>query len=271
MPDALEEMMSEIIYEKRDRLAYITLNRPEALNALNTPLRQQLLEALRDFDQDDGSWVAIITGAGPRAFSAGADLKEMSQRKQAELAGDYRDPFWGSQPPSLNRGLRIWKPIIAAINGYCLAGGLELALACDIRIAAEHAEFALKEVQRGIIPGGGGTQRLPRAIPVNIALEMMFTGDHIFAAEAHRLGLVNHVVPADQVMPKAEDVARRICANAPLSVRAIKEAAYRGLDTSLEEGLRIEALLAKAIGYTEDSREGPKAFAEKRPAQFRGR
>ncbi len=263
--------MSEVLYEKRDRLAYITLNRPEALNALNTPLREQLLDALRDFDNDDETWVAIITGAGSRAFSAGADLKEMSRRKEAEHAGERRDAFWGPQPVSLNRGLKIWKPIIAAINGYCLAGGLELALACDIRVAAEHAEFALKEVQRGIIPGGGGTQRLPRAIPLNIALELMLTGDHISAAEAYRLGLVNHVVPADQVMAKAEEVARRICANAPLSVRAIKEAAYRGLDTTLDEGLRIESFLAHAVGHTDDSREGPRAFAEKRPAEFRGR
>jgi E-phenylitaconyl-CoA hydratase len=263
--------MSDVLYEKRDRIAYVTLNRPEALNALNGPLRQQLHDALRDFERDDDLWVAIITGAGSRAFSAGADLKEMSRRKQAELEAGYQDPFWGPQAPSLNRGMRIWKPVIAAINGYCLAGGLELALACDIRVAAEHAEFALKEVQRGIIPGGGGTQRLPRTIPLNIALEMMFTGDHISAREAHRLGLVNHVVPADQVMARAEEIALRICANAPLSVRAIKEAAYRGLDTTLEEGLRIEALLAKAIGHTDDSREGPRAFAEKRPAQFRGR
>jgi enoyl-CoA hydratase/carnithine racemase len=165
----------------------------------------------------------------------------------------------------------MWKPLIAAINGYCLAGGLELALACDIRVAAEHAEFALKEVQRGIIPGGGGTQRLPRAIPPNIALEMMFTGMHISAQEAYRIGLVNYVVPADQVMAKAEAIARAICANAPLAVRATKEAVYRGLDTTLDEGLRIEALLSKAIAHTADSREGPRAFAEKRPAQFRGR
>jgi E-phenylitaconyl-CoA hydratase len=263
--------MSEVLYETRERIAYITLNRPEAMNALNTPLRQQLHDALRDFERDDGLWVAIVTGAGSRAFSAGADLKEMSRRKQAELEADYRDPFWGPQAVSLNRGMRIWKPIIAAINGYCLAGGLELALACDIRVAAEHAEFALKEVQRGILPGGGGTQRLPRAIPLNIALELMLTGDHLGARDAHRLGLVNHVVPADQVLAKAEEIARRICANAPLAVRAIKEAAYRGLDTTLEEGLRIEALLARVIGGTEDSREGPRAFAEKRPAQFKGR
>jgi E-phenylitaconyl-CoA hydratase len=263
--------MSEVLSETRERIAYITLNRPEALNALNVPLRRALHEALVAFERDDDAWVAIITGAGSRAFSAGADLKEMSARKQAELAADYRDPFWGPQAPALNRGLRIGKPIIAAINGYCLAGGLELALSCDIRVAAEHAEFGLKEVQRGIIPGAGGTQRLPRAIPLNIALELMLTGDHMSAADAYRLGLVNHIVPADGVMAKSEEIARKICANAPLAVRAIKESAYRGLDTTLEEGLRVEALLAKVIGATEDSREGPRAFAEKRPAQFKGR
>lgn len=263
--------MNEVLYEKRGRIAYITLNRPEALNALNTPLRKLLIESLLDFAEDNDAWVAIVTGAGERAFSAGADLKEMSARRQAEGDQEWHDPFWGPEAISLNRGLKVWKPVIAAINGYCLAGGLELALACDIRVAAEHAEFALTEVLRGIIPGGGGTQRLPRVIPVNIALEMMLTGERISAQEAYRLGLVNHVVAADQVLPKAEEIARKICDNAPLSVRAIKEAAYRGLDTTLDEGLRIESFLSKAIRHTDDSKEGPRAFAEKRPAQFRGR
>jgi E-phenylitaconyl-CoA hydratase len=264
--------MAEVLYEKRGRIAYVTLNRPEALNALNGPLRRLLNESLNDCARDDDLWVAIITGAGERAFSAGADLKEMSRRKEAEASGErVADDFWGTPAPSLNRGLQIWKPIIAAINGYCLAGGLELALSCDIRVAAEHARFGLTEALRGIIPGGGGTQRLSRAVPLNIALEMMFTGEHITAQEAWRIGLVNHVVPADQVMPKAEEIAQRICAAAPLSVRAIKEAAYRGLDTTLEQGLRIESFESRVIAATEDSREGPKAFAEKRPAQFRGR
>jgi len=264
--------MPEVLYEKRDQIAYITLNRPEALNALNGPLRRLVTESLQDFAQDENVSVAILTGAGERAFSAGADLKEMSNRKQAEARGDVSgDPMWGPQMLTLNRGLKIWKPVIAAINGYCLAGGLELALACDIRVAAEHAMFGLTEVMRGILPGGGGTQRLPRAMPVNVALELMLTGDHMPAQDAFRYGLINHVVPADQVMAKAEEIARKICANAPLSVRAIKESAYRGLDTTLEEGLRIEAMLARIIGYTEDSREGPRAFAEKRPAQWKGR
>jgi E-phenylitaconyl-CoA hydratase len=264
--------MDEVLYEKRGRVGYITLNRPEALNALNVPLRRQLNEALNDYAHDDELRVAIVTGAGERAFSAGADLKEMSRRKEAEAAdAGVAENFWGAASPGLNRGLQIWKPIIAAINGYCLAGGLELALSCDIRVAADHARFGLTEALRGIIPGGGGTQRLSRAVPLNIALELMFTGDHITAQEAWRIGLVNHVVPAAEVMSKAEEIAEKICNAAPLSVRAIKEAAYRGLDTTLEQGLRIESFESRIIAATEDSREGPKAFSEKRPARFQGR
>jgi E-phenylitaconyl-CoA hydratase len=161
--------------------------------------------------------------------------------------------------------------VIAAVNGYCLAGGLELALACDIRIAADHARFGLTEVLRGIIPGGGGTQRLPRIVPFGIALQLMLTGEHIDAAEAYRIGLVNKVVPAARLMDEAVALAERICANAPLSTRAIKESAYRGSNVSLEEGLRIESFLSRIIRTTDDSREGPRAFAEKRPAEFKGR
>lgn len=263
-------MADEVLYQERDRIAYITLNRPEAMNALNTPLRRLLLESLSRFRDSADAWVAIISGAGDRAFSAGADLKEMSRRNKDLHAGGG-DSFWEAETPSLNRGLKIWKPIIAAVNGYCLAGGLELALACDIRIASEGASFALTEVMRGILPGGGGTQRLPRLIPFGVALEMLFTGDRIDAREAHRLGLVNHVVPAEQLLAEAERIARRILENAPLSVRAIKEAACRGSEVPLEEGLRIEAFLSRIIRTTEDSVEGPTAFAEKRPAQWQGR
>jgi E-phenylitaconyl-CoA hydratase len=195
----------------------------------------------------------------------------MSAGRQAELSGEATDAFWEPERVALNRGLTVWKPIIAAINGYCLAGGLELALACDIRIAAEHARLGLTEVLRGIIPGGGGTQRLPRLVPFGVALQLMLTGEHIDAAEAHRIGLVNKVVPAARLMDEAVAMAERICQNAPLSTRAIKEAAYRGMNGSLEDGLRIEAFLSRIIRTTEDSREGPRAFAEKRPAQFRGR
>ncbi len=260
--------MPAVLYETRGRIAYITLNRPEAMNALNGEVRQGLNEAWRNFREDPAVWTAIITGAGDRAFSAGADLKEMSRGREAEATGERQ-----ATPIVASSGAEpaIWKPIIAAINGYCLAGGLELALRCDIRIAAEHARFGLTEVARGIIPGGGGTQRLPRAIPVALAMEMIFTAKHITAEEAQRIGLVNRVVPADQVMAAAEEVANQINANAPLSVRATKEAILRGLDTTLEEGLRLEGMFSRLIRYTEDSREGPKAFAEKRPARFQGR
>lgn len=262
--------MDEVLYEQRGHIAYITLNRPEAMNALNTPLRRLLLESFTRFRDSEEAWVAIVTGSGDRAFCAGADLKEMSRSNRALHEGAV-DHFWDPETPSFNRGLRIWKPVIAAVNGYCLAGGLELALACDIRIAAEHATFALTEVMRGILPGGGGTQRLPRLIPFGVALEMLFTGERISAAEAYRVGLVNHVVPAEDVLPAAERLAERILQNAPLSLRAIKESAYRGADVSLDEGLRIEGLLSRIIRTTTDSVEGPTAFAEKRPAAWKGR
>ncbi len=262
--------MNEVLYEERDRIAFITLNRPEAMNALNTPLRAQLLNAFIRFRDSDGAWVAIVTGAGERAFCAGADLKEMSQRNRALHEGAV-DTFWEPETLALNRGLKIWKPIIAAINGYCLAGGLELALSCDMRIAAEGSSFALTEVMRGILPGGGGTQRLPRLVPFGVALEMMFTGERIDAQEAYRIGLVNHLVPKADLLPAAQRLAERILQNAPLSVRAIKESAYRGADTGMDEGLRIEAFLSRIIRTTSDSVEGPTAFAEKRPAQWQGR
>jgi E-phenylitaconyl-CoA hydratase len=261
-------MPEAVLYEVRDRIAYITLNRPEAMNALNTAVRQGLNESLRSFRDDPDAWVAIISGAGERAFSAGADLKEMSASREAEAAsGQVAAPI----PAGPGGDLVTWKPIIAAISGYCLAGGLELALRCDIRIASEDSRFGLTEVSRGIIPGGGGTQRLPRTIPVGIAMEMIFTARHFSAEEALRAGLINRVVAKPDVMSAAEETARQIIANAPLAVRATKEAIMRGLDMSLEDGLRLEALLSRMTRLTEDSREGPKAFAEKRPANFQAR
>jgi enoyl-CoA hydratase/carnithine racemase len=257
-----------VLYEVRNRIAYITLNRPEAMNALNTAVRQGLAQSWQRFRDDPNAWVAIVTGAGERAFCAGADLKEMSATREAEAAGTQS---MAQVPNGPGGETSTWKPIIAAINGYCLAGGLELALRCDLRIAAEHARFGLTEVTRGIIPGGGGTQRLPRAVPVALAMELIFTGKHITAEEAFRFGLLNRVVPAEQVMPAAEELARQIIANAPLAVRATKEAIMRGLDMSLDDGLRLEALISRTVRLTEDSREGPKAFAEKRPANFQGR
>jgi enoyl-CoA hydratase/carnithine racemase len=172
---------------------------------------------------------------------------------------------------TLLRNIELWKPIIAAINGYCLAGGLELALACDIRIAADNASFALTEVTRGIIPGNGGTQILPRVVPVGVALHLMFTGERIDAQEAYRIGLVNRVVPQGELMAEAMATAQRINESAPIAVRLVKEAALRGLDLPLIEGLRLESLFSLFVHTTEDGREGPKAFAEKRPPVYKGR
>jgi enoyl-CoA hydratase/carnithine racemase len=259
--------MPEVLLERDGHVATVTINRPEAMNAINGAVRRGLNETLAQFRDDADLWVAILTGAGERAFSAGADLVEMSQRRQA----DFQDSFWEAGTPGFTRGLDVGKPVIAAINGYCLAGGLELALACDIRIAAEHAQFGLTEVTRGIIPGAGGTQRLPRLIPVGAALELLFTGERIPSQEALRLGIVNRIVPAAELMDETRRLADRINQNAPLAVRAVKEAALRGLEVPLEQGLRIEAMLSRIIRDTEDSREGPRAFAEKRPARFQGR
>lgn len=261
-----------IIYEKKGRIAMITINRPEAMNAIDPETSEELGKAWLDFRDDPNLWVAILTGAGDKAFSAGADLKKMIpflatlspfERKERE---DKFPGFGG-----ITRNLNIWKPMIAAINGFCLAGGLEMALACDLRVAAEHATFGLVEVSRGIIPGAGGTQRLPRMIPVAKALEMILMAKRIDAQEALRLGLVNKVVPASEVMPTAMQMAEAILENAPLAVRAAKEAIIRGLSLPLDEGLRLESTLQSYLLRTEDAIEGPKAFAEKRKPRYKAR
>ncbi len=258
-----------ILYEKRDGIAYLTMNRPQVLNALNPRIREETADALADARQDPAVGAAIITGAGERAFCAGMDLRDFSRRLQSEPV-----------PPtearrtilSLYHPIHLFdKPIIAAVNGLAFGGGFEIAMLCDIIVAADHATFALPEVKRGIIPGNGGTQRLPRLIGKNRALEMIMTGDPIDAHEAYRLGIVNRVVPAAELIPTAEAIARKILANAPVAVRVAKEAVRRGLDASLEEGLRIEADMSTLARTTEDAKEGPKAFAEKRAPQWKGR
>jgi (E)-benzylidenesuccinyl-CoA hydratase len=258
--------MPVVLYEKRGQTVTMTLNRPDAMNAINNEVRQAMAESFEKFNKDAEARTMIVTGTGDKAFSAGADLKEMSvlQRQPGTRAP-------GGNTATLLRNLEVWKPIIAAINGYCLAGGLELALACDIRIASENASFALTEVTRGIIPGNGGTQLLPRAIPVGMALELMFTGDRINAAEAFRLGLVNRVVPQAELMDAALALANKINESAPISVKMVKEAALKGLDMSIMDGLRLESLFSAIVHTTEDAREGPLAFAEKRKAVYKGR
>ena len=262
--------MSEVIFEKRNRIAYVTINRPEKMNALNIAVRHGLNDAWLRIRDDTDIWCAIITGAGDKAFSAGADLKEISQRRQARGVGDNQEVS-RLRHGDLWRTLEVWKPIIVAVNGYCLAGGLELALACDFIIASENSIFGLAEVTRAIVPAGGGTQRLPRTIPFRRALEMLLTGEFMGAQEAYQLGLVNKVVPPTEVLTTAEALANKINSNGPLTVRAIKELAYKGLDMPLEHGLRLESLIAQRIEMTEDAGDGPLAFVEKRPPQYKGR
>ncbi|RLC95334.1 MAG: hypothetical protein DRI39_00455 [Chloroflexi bacterium] len=254
-----------LLYEKRDRIAYITINRPRALNAIDPETLKELSEALIDFREDNNAWVAIITGSDRRAFCVGADIKEM-----LPVLSDIRNEWW-RVPPTILRGLELWKPIIAAVNGLALGGGLELVLACDIRIAAENASFGVPEVTLGIMPGWGGTQRLVRAVPAAIAAEMLFFGQRIDAQEAYRIGLVNKVVPQADLMATAEEWARRLCEIPPLAVRAVKEAMIKGAEMNLEDGLRLEAKLMDYLVASEDHKEARSAFLEKRKPNIRGK
>jgi E-phenylitaconyl-CoA hydratase len=249
-----------------DGIATITINRPERLNAMDADHYAALSRAWTRVRDDNAIRVAIVTGAGERSFTTGADLKSFIS-KPAELAD-----IWLSQRDQLlNRGLEVWKPVIAAVNGYCLGGGMTLLLATDIRIAAEHATFNLAEVKRGVVPGNGGTQRILKQLPYPIAMEMLLTGDAMDAASAARWGLINRVVPAADLMPTAMAIAKRIAANAPLAVQAAKELAVRSQDLDLVTGLRFEAIANRLLQTSEDAAEGPRAFAEKRPPAFNGR
>lgn len=256
--------MAVVLYEKKDKIAKITINRPEAFNSISPDVLKELSKIMEDFNQDPDMWVAIITGAGEKAFCAGADIKQT-------VSGIAEGKLSLLIAPTILRGQEVWKPLIAAVNGVALGGGLEIVLACDIRVAAQHAIFGVPEVKLGIFPGWGGTQRLARAIPLAKAMEMLLTGEPIDAQEAYRVGLVNKVVPAAEVMPAAEKYAQNICAVAPLAVRAAKESMMKGRDMTLDLGLRFELLLAESLKSTEDLKEGAKAFIEKRKAHFKGK
>jgi len=259
-------------YEKKGRIALITIDRPQVLNAIDEETSGELSGAFLDFRKDPQLWVAILSGAGDKAFSVGADLKKMNQTKSGKSLLEFKaqkDHEFGFG--GLTMGLELWKPVIAAIRGYCLAGGLELALSCDFRIAAEGAIFGLPEVRWGIMPGAGGTQRLPRMLPLTKALELILLGENISAQEAFRLGLINKVVPPDKLQEDSLAWAEKISERAPLAIRASKEAVYRGLELPLQEGLKLERMLAVSIMYTEDAFEGPRAFAEKRKPLFKGK
>jgi enoyl-CoA hydratase/carnithine racemase len=254
-------------YEKRDHIAYITLNRPERLNALHPPANAELSGVWNDFAADPDAWVAILTGAGERAFSAGNDLKYTAEHagQSFSTAAPVKGGFGG-----ITSRFDLWKPVIAAVNGYAMGGGFEMALACDIIIAAEHARFALPEPRVGLFAGAGGVHRLPRQLPLKIAMGMMLTGKQIDARQAERYGLVNEVVPLAELMPTADRWAREIMECAPLSVRGSKEAALSGLDLPLETALRRSYDTLQAHNASADRLEGPRAFAEKRPPVWKG-
>lgn len=258
--------------EKRGRVTILTIHRPEAKNALDIATSRELAQHFIEFRADSQSWVAIVTGAGEEAFCAGGDLKKIADY-YASLTPLERRSRGEIEPGigGITRNLPIWKPVIAAINGYCLAGGLEIALACDLRVAEEHAQFGLTEVKWGIIPGAGGTQRLPRLIGMDKALDLMMTARKMPADEALQCGLISRLVPKGQALSSALALAQQICDNAPLAVRAVKEAALRGIDMSLEDGLRLEQFLAEPLRQSEDAKEGPRAFALKQKPKFEGR
>jgi len=252
-------------YKKEGRIAIFTINRPEAFNMVNVQVFQELHDRMVEFRDDPELWVGIITGARTRAFSAGADIKDM-----LPFARAHRDSP-GALPPSIMRGLDMWKPLIAAVNGLALGGGLEIVLACDIRIASEKARFGTPEVTLGLVPGWGGTQRLPRMLPWCKAAELLLMGRPIDAQEAYRIGLVNKVVPQEQVMPTAKAWAEVICQAGPLAVRAAKEAMIRGSSLTLEDGLQLESSLFNRIMGTEDYAEGVAAFNEKRRPVYKAK
>jgi len=256
--------MAVVEYKREGRIGIFTINRPEAMNSLNLQVNRELHDTMLEFRTDDEAWVGIITGAGDKAFCAGADVKETLPFMKAN-----GDRFW-ALPSTHTRRMDMWKPLIAAIKGFCLGGGLEVALGCDIRIAGENAKFGLPEVSLGLIPGDGGTQRLPRLIPGCQAADMLFTGQIINAQEAYRIGLVNKVVPVADVMTEAVAKANQIIKVAPLAVRAAKEAMLRGQEMPLEDGLRLEYALFARVAETEDFTEGTTAFVEKRKPDYKG-
>jgi enoyl-CoA hydratase/carnithine racemase len=259
-----------LLFDARERIGYVTFNRPEAMNAMNRQMTQDLIEVCRQIEEDGGIRIAIFTGAGEKAFSAGMDLKERAETAFSPI--ERRQHKLTNKIYTQARAVAaITKPTIAAIRGYCVGGGLEFALACDLRVAAEDAKLGLTEVRRGIIPGAGGTQRLTRAVGVTKAMEMCLTGDTVSGLEAKALGLVNNAVPSADVIKAAEDLANRILKGAPMSVAFIKEAIKKGIELPLEEGLRLEADLSALIGSTEDAKEGPRAFAEKRAPVWTGK
>jgi len=259
------------LFEVKDRVAWITLNRPAAMNSVNPELRWQLSEHMNEVENNDDIWLAVITGAGEKAFCAGADLKHRARERNAT---SEQQAEWRRLAQETKHIIERWhfkKPLIAMVNGFALGGGLEIAMACDIIIAADHAEFGLPEPRRGLIAGSGGVHRLPRQIGLKPAMGYLLTGRHMSAMRAYQLGLVNEVVPAADLADTVQGYVDDILKCAPLAVRATKEAAVKGLDHPLAQAFytRYEGEVARL--QSEDALEGPRAFAEKRDPQWQGK
>jgi len=258
--------LTNVRYEKKGSIAYVTIDRPKVLNALNTPTWTDLHTAFEDVKKDASVRGVILTGAGDKAFIAGADISELANV----------DAYDAEESSRFGQGVldlieNLGKPVIAAINGFALGGGCETAMACTIRIAVEHARFGQPEVKLGLLPGGGGTQRLPRLVGKGRALQLILTGETISAQEAYRIGLVNEVVPAADLMARAETILKHILANAPIALKFSLQAVNKGLETAQSEGLALEASYFGICAATEDKKEGTSAFLEKRAPKFRGR
>jgi len=263
---AHEPELENVLYETKGAIAYVTINRPQVLNALNAATWTDLRTAFEHARDDAAVRGIILTGAGDKAFVAGADIGDLAALSAVEAEQSSR-----SGQGVLELIENLGKPVVAAINGFALGGGLETAMACTIRIAADHAKFGQPEVKLGLLPGGGGTQRLPRLVGKGRALQLVLTGGMIDAQEAYRIGLVNGVVPAVGLMASAEAILREIAANGPIAIRLALEATNKGMETSQADGLVLEAAYFGLLAGTEDKKEGTAAFLEKRTPQFRGR
>jgi len=263
---AIASTLENLLYEKKGAIAYVTLNRPKVMNALNHRTWEDLRAAFEDARDDAAVRGVILTGAGEKAFIAGADIGEL-----AHLSGVEASTSSAFGQAVLDLVENLGKPVIAAVNGFALGGGCETAMACTIRIASENAKFGQPEVALGLVPGGGGTQRLPRLVGKGRALQLILSGEMIAAQEAHRIGLVNEVVPAAELIARAEAILRKIFSNAPVAVRLSLEAVQKGMETSQAEGLSLEAAYFGLCAATDDKKEGTSAFLEKRPARFQGR
>jgi enoyl-CoA hydratase len=267
-----------IHYEKKDEhIVLITIDRPDAKNSCDIYHFRDLATAWRDFDEDDDAWVAVITGVG-RNFMAGADLKTFIPqvtKLQKQIADGGVDEIDGCRltdaVDAVLRNTKMYKPIVAAINGPCVAGGMEMLGGVDIRIATEHATFGVMEPKRGLFAGGGTTVRLPRQLNYPAAMEFLLTAEQFPASRALELGLLNEIVAEEELQAKALDWARRIAANAPMSVQATKESVVRGLKETMRDAYKIESELSRRVFSSEDAKEGPKAFAEKRPPRWTGK